>query len=64
MVIEADVDLSPIAAQADDDTVEGLISLYRAMAGEHDDWDDYRRAMVADKRVLVRLRPTRAYGMA
>ncbi len=64
VVIEADVELSPVAAQADDAAVEGLIELYRAMAGEHDDWDDYRRAMVADKRVLVRLRPSRAYGMA
>lgn len=64
VVIEADVELSPVAAQPDDAAVEGLIELYRAMAGEHDDWDDYRRAMVADRRVLVRLRPTRAYGMA
>ena len=64
VVIEADVELSPVAAQPDDAAVEGLIELYRAMAGEHDDWDDYRRAMVEDKRVLVRLRPERAYGMA
>ena len=64
VVIEADVELSPVAAQPDDAAVEGLIELYRAMAGEHDDWDDYRRAMVADRRVLVRLRPSRAYGMA
>ena len=64
VVIEADVELSPVAAQPDDATVEGLIGLYRAMAGEHDDWDDYRRAMVDDNRVLVRLHPTRAYGMA
>ena len=28
---------------ADDDTVEALISLYRNIAGEHQDWDDYRR---------------------
>ena len=64
VVIEADVELSPVAAQPDDAAVEGLIELYRAMAGEHDDWDDYRRAMVEDKLVLVRLRPERAYGMA
>jgi len=37
--------------------------LYRAVLGEHPDWDDYRRAMVADKRVVIRLRPTHAYGM-
>ena len=38
-------------------------TLYRAVAGEHDDWDDYRRAMVADGRLVLRLRPERAYGM-
>ena len=27
------------------------------------DWDDYRRAMVDDRRLIVRLRPERAYGM-
>jgi len=64
VVIEADVELSPVAAEPDDEAVEGLVELYRAMVGEHDDWDDYRRAMVEDKRVLVRLRPTRSYGMA
>ena len=25
------------------------------MQGEHSDWDDYRRAMVADQRVVLRL---------
>ena len=39
------------------------IGLYRALMGEHDDWDDYRRSMVTDRRVVVRLTPTRAYGM-
>jgi hypothetical protein len=33
------------------------------MAGEHPDWDDYRAAMVRDKRLVLRLRPTHAYGM-
>ncbi len=63
VVIEADVELSPIAADPHDTTVDELIELYRAMAGEHPDWDDYRQAMVADQRVVVRLRPTHAYGM-
>ncbi|WP_227980461.1 PPOX class F420-dependent oxidoreductase [Nocardia spumae] len=62
-VLEGDVDLTPVAANPDDATVEELIAYYRALSGEHPDWDDYRRAMVEDRRVLVRLRPTRAYGM-
>ncbi|WP_063007119.1 PPOX class F420-dependent oxidoreductase [Nocardia kruczakiae] len=62
-VLEADVELTPVAASTDDATVEELIAYYRALSGEHPDWEDYRRAMVADRRVIARLRPTRAYGM-
>ncbi len=32
-----------------------LIDYYRRVAGEHDDWDDYRAAMEQEKRVLVRI---------
>jgi PPOX class probable F420-dependent enzyme len=62
-VIEGDVTLTPVAGDPADDTVEQLVSYYRAVAGEHDDWDAYRAAMVADRRLLVHLHPTHAYGM-
>jgi PPOX class probable F420-dependent enzyme len=62
-VLEGTVELSPVAASPDDATVDELVEVYRALMGEHDDWDDYRRSMVADRRVVVRLRPERAYGM-
>ena len=39
------------------------VSCNRSLGGEHPDWDDYRRAMVNDRRAVVRLKPTRAYGM-
>ena len=35
------------------DAVDGLVALYQQIAGEHPDWDDYRAAMVRDRRVLV-----------
>jgi PPOX class probable F420-dependent enzyme len=63
VVIEGDVELTPPAADRDDATVSELIAHYRGLAGEHPDWDDYRRAMVADRRVIARVTPTRAYGM-
>jgi PPOX class probable F420-dependent enzyme len=63
VVLEGDAELSDVAAEPDDAAVEELVALYRVIAGEHDDWDDYRRAMVADRRAVVRLRPTHAYGM-
>ena len=62
-VAEGNAVLTPPAADADDDTVEALVSLYRRIAGEHPDWDDYRRAMVTDRRVLLRLHITHLYGM-
>lgn len=62
-VLEGDVTLSDVAAAPDDATVEELVELYRSLSGEHDDWDDYRAAMVRDRRVVVRVRPTHAYGL-
>lgn len=62
-VIEADVTLTPVATAPDDDTVDQLVAYYRAVAGEHDDWDEYRSAMVAERRLLLTLTPTHAYGM-
>jgi PPOX class probable F420-dependent enzyme len=63
-VVEGTADLSPVAADPHDATVEELITLYRDVQGEHPDWDDYRRAMVEDKRLVLRLRVERAYGQA
>jgi PPOX class probable F420-dependent enzyme len=63
-VVEGDVELSPVASDPSDDTVEELIGLYRDMQGEHPDWDDYRAAMVRDRRLVVRLPISRIYGMA
>ena len=40
--------------------MDGLVEYYRRISGEHPDWDEYRAAMVAEKRVLLRVRPLRA----
>ena len=63
VVVEGAVELSAVAAAPDDPAVEELIEVYRAIGGEHPDWDDYRRAMVTDRRLVIRLRPDRAYGL-
>jgi PPOX class probable F420-dependent enzyme len=64
VVLEGSAELSPVAADPHDDTVEQLIAYYRAGNGEHPDWDDYRAAMVADGRLICTVRPERAYGIA
>lgn len=55
-------ELTPAAQDPQDATVEALITLYRDLAGEHPDWNDYRAAMVADRRVLLRIRLDHVYG--
>ncbi|MFJ2607109.1 PPOX class F420-dependent oxidoreductase [Streptomyces sp. NPDC091279] len=62
-VVEGTAELSPVAADPHDDTVEELIRLYREVLGEHPDWDDYRATMVRDRRLVVRLPVERAYGI-
>ena len=37
------------------EAMEGLVDYYRGLAGEHPDWDDYRKAMERDQRVLIRI---------
>jgi PPOX class probable F420-dependent enzyme len=62
-VAEGNSILTAPAASPHDDTVEALIALYRNVAGEHPDWDDYRRAMVDDRRVLLTMPISHVYGM-
>jgi PPOX class probable F420-dependent enzyme len=62
-VAEGTADLSPVAQDPYDATVEELVRLYRDVLGEHPDWDDYRAAMIRDRRVVLRLRVERTYGI-
>jgi PPOX class probable F420-dependent enzyme len=63
VVAEGTAELTPPSEQIDDATVEELVEVYRLIAGQdHPDWDDYRRAMVADGRLVVRLHVDRLYG--
>jgi PPOX class probable F420-dependent enzyme len=63
VVLDGDAELSEVATKPDDATVDELVELYKVIAGEHPNWDEYRKAMVDDKRVIVRLKPAHAYGM-
>jgi PPOX class probable F420-dependent enzyme len=42
------------------EAMDHLVAYYRSLSGEHPDWDDYRAAMVRDRRVILRLRIERA----
>ncbi len=60
--LDGTVELTDVAADPADGTVDGLVEYYRALAGEHPDWDDYRRAMVDEGRLLIRFTPASAVG--
>jgi len=63
VVLDGAADLTPVAADPNDAVVDELVLMYRQAGGEHPDWDEYRQAMVEDQRLVVRLRPDRAYGI-
>ena len=42
------------------EAMEPLVEYYRDISGEHPDWDDYRAAMQADRRVILRMTVERA----
>lgn len=50
----------PVEIVALPEAMDGLVDYYRRVSGEHPDWDDYRAAMVRDRRVLLRLTVERA----
>ncbi|WP_069172169.1 PPOX class F420-dependent oxidoreductase [Streptomyces griseus] len=61
-VFEGEATLSAVAAAPDDEAVEELVDVYRAVQGEHPDWDEYRTVMVQDRRLVVRFRIEHSYG--
>jgi PPOX class probable F420-dependent enzyme len=62
-VAEGTAAFSTTPRQPDDDAVAELVEVYRLIRGEHPDWREYREAMVADGRLVLRLRVDRLYGL-
>lgn len=57
------VELSPVASSPDDGTADRLVDYYRAVSGgDHPDWDEYRTAMVQERRLLVTFTPDGVVG--
>ncbi|MDQ3767267.1 MAG: PPOX class F420-dependent oxidoreductase [Actinomycetota bacterium] len=47
--IEGDALMVPLP-----EAMDGLVDYYRRIRGEHPDWDDYRRVMHQERRLLIR----------
>lgn len=37
------------------EAMEGLVTYFRSISGEHSDWDEYRQAMTDQGKVLIRI---------
>jgi PPOX class probable F420-dependent enzyme len=53
--VEGPVEIVPLP-----EAMDMLVDYYRSISGEHPDWEDYRRAMVDQQRVMLRLAIERA----
>jgi PPOX class probable F420-dependent enzyme len=63
VVVDGHAELSEVAKDPHDAAVAELAELYRSVQGEHPDWDDFRAAMVRDRRLVIRVPAERAYGL-
>lgn len=45
------------------DALPLLVDVYRCIAGEHPDWDDYNAAMIREERVVIRIHAEHAAGI-
>lgn len=63
VVLEGTASLSAVAEDPHDATVDALVEYYRKGQGEHPNWDEYRDAMVKEERLIITVRPERAYGV-
>ena len=57
------VELTDVAHDPHDVVVDQLVEYYRRANGEHDDWEDYRRSMVEDQRLIGTFVATSATGI-
>ena len=57
------VELTPVTTDPHDATADALVGYYEMVAGKpHPDWEEYRRAMVDEGRLLVRFTPSSVTG--
>lgn len=63
LVVDGDASVGAVAHDPHDRAVDDLVDVYRSLSGEHPDWDEFRTAMVADRRLVLSVVATHAYGL-
>ncbi|WP_078662725.1 PPOX class F420-dependent oxidoreductase [Streptomyces bicolor] len=64
MIAEGEAELTPITTDPHDAVADELVVVFRGFQGDHPDWEGFRNAMVAERRLVVRLPVDRVYGAA
>ena len=58
------VELSAVVEDPHDAAADALVAYFETVAGKpHRDWEDYRRSLVEEKRLLATFTPTSAVGI-
>ncbi len=57
--VQVDGECEVLDAVDGPEALEAFVEYYRAISGEHPDWEEYRRAMVEQGKSLLRITPTR-----
>jgi PPOX class probable F420-dependent enzyme len=60
---DGSAELTPVTIEPGDAASDELVRLYRLVQGEHPDWDEYRQAMVDQRRLVAKVHPTSAVGI-
>ena len=60
--LDGTVELSPVTTSPDDATGDALVTYFERVAGTHSNWDEYRQAMIDDRRLVARFTPAHATG--
>ncbi len=62
VVLDGTAEVSPVTESPGDAASDALADIYRQLSGEHPNWEEFRAAMVAERRCVVTLTVSTAYG--
>ena len=62
LAFDGTINLLPVTKGPADSTADALVQYYKQVAGEHDDWDDYRQAMIDEGRLIAHMTPLSVVG--
>ena len=63
--LDGTVELTPATTSPDDATSDALVDYFERVADSpHPDWDEYRQAMIDERRLMAHFTPTSASGLS